>query len=84
MQSSEVDGSTVPGGYPGIKKEGKDIACYKKKSYGKRKKSFSKEINALAYKMGQVEKGRKNPESQIYESYNNGLNKTAKTKKPLF
>ena len=60
------------------------MACYKKKSYGKRKKSFSKEINALAYKMGQVEKGRKNPESQIYESYNNGLYKTAKTKKPLF
>ena len=60
------------------------MAYYKKKSYGKRKKSFSKEINALAYKMGQVEKGRKNPGSQIYESYNNGLNKTAKTKKPLF
>ena len=60
------------------------MAYYKKKSYGKRKYSYSKEMNALAYKMGQIEKGRKNPDSQISESYNNGLNKAAKKKKTLF
>lgn len=52
----------------------------------KNKKGISRatQLKRLAYNMGQVEKGLKNSESQISDSYNAGLNRTAKQKKSLF
>ena len=42
-------------------------------------------VETFAYYMGQVERGRKNPDSRITESYNNGSKvKDKKKKKSLF
>ena len=50
-----------------------------------RKKSQGTELRSLAYKMGQVNLGLKNPNSQITQSYNAGKNSGAKKeKRPLF
>lgn len=53
---------------------------------GRRKKRVSKtkEMTTLAYKLGQIEAGKKNPESKVYESYQKGLTNKKRTKKPLF
>lgn len=55
-----------------------------KKRRNNKRKSRSAELKRLAYNMGQVEKGLKNSNSQISSSYNAGLNRTKKQKKPLF
>ena len=51
----------------------------------KKKVSNASQLRKLAYQMGQVERGLKNPNSQISESYNNGKElKRKSTKKTLF
>ena len=67
---------------------------YSKKRYQKRyRRSFKKRnrgykknsIKQLAYKMGLIQRGLKNPDSMISESYNRGLAKPeAKAKRTLF
>ena len=71
---------------------------WKKSSYGKKvrrssrstvgrnkKRSSSNSLTDLAYKMGLVERGLKNPDSKISDSYNRGLVKPEKRpKKTLF
>ena len=60
------------------------------RSYGKGRKSSKQkkkftEVERLAYNMGRIKKGLSNPNSRVYESYQNGCNgKTTKNKKPLF
>lgn len=49
-----------------------------------KKQSYTKKMTSLAYQMGQVNRGLKNPDSKISASYNAGLKKKAKEKKPLF
>lgn len=50
-----------------------------------KKKSQGTELRSLAYKMGQVNLGLKNPDSQITQAYNAGKNSNAKKeKRPLF
>ena len=39
-------------------------------------------VEKVAYHMGQIERALKNPNSRVYESYQNGL-KGKKDKKPL-
>ncbi|MBQ8357361.1 MAG: hypothetical protein IJX39_06075 [Clostridia bacterium] len=49
------------------------------------KKSKYNDLQRFAYKMGQIERGRKNPDSLITESYNNGKTpREKKQKKSLF
>lgn len=43
-----------------------------------------KALKKLAFDMGCVQRGLKNPNSQLTSSYNAGLTKTKKEKKPLF
>lgn len=59
---------------------------YKSKSKSKSKRtSFTKMIKDFAYKLGQVNRGLKNPDSQISASYNSGITEREKReKKPLF
>ena len=55
----------------------------KKQNNRKRKPRFS-ELERLAYNLGQIERGKKNPDSKVHESYNNGLKeKTPRKRKPL-
>ena len=50
-----------------------------------RSRRRAKELTSLAYKMGQVERGKKNPGSRISESFNRGAAAPQKRKnKPLF
>ena len=49
-----------------------------------KKQSFSKKMTSLAFSMGQVQRGLKNPDSRIRSSYEAGLNSSPKAKKPLF
>jgi hypothetical protein len=56
----------------------------KPKKTRRRKASKTKEMTTLAYKLGQIEAGKKNPESKVYESYHKGLENKKKSKKPLF
>ena len=53
------------------------------KNKGK-KGSYEKDIKNFAYKMGCVQRGLSNPDSQVAESFNAGKNKTPQKKKPLF
>lgn len=57
---------------------------YKNKGYkGNRKQKFT-DAERLAYTLGLIEKGKKNPESRIYDSYNRGLQgQVAKKQKPI-
>ncbi len=42
------------------------------------------ELERLSYNLGQVSRGLKNPNSRVYESFNNGkTGKTTSHKKPL-
>ena len=51
----------------------------------KKKSSTASQLKKLAYQMGQVERGLKNPNSQISASFNNGKQvKKRSAKKPLF
>lgn len=50
----------------------------------KRKVSRSTELKRLAYNMGQVEKGLKNPNSQISSSFQAGKDREKTKRKPLF
>ena len=68
----------------------------KRKYYGKktykpyrsykprRRKSKYSSVETFAYKMALVERGRKNPDSKITESYNNGLKTAERKKKSMF
>lgn len=46
---------------------------------GRKSKSKYTELEKLSYKLGQIERGLKNPDSRVFESYNNG--KKGPTKK---
>lgn len=51
---------------------------------GKGKGKKYTELEKLAYNMGRVKKGLTNPDSRVYESFNNGrCGKTTKNTKPL-
>lgn len=51
----------------------------------RRKQKKYSELETLAYRMGQVKRGLKNPDSLITESYNNGCTvKEKKAKKSMF
>ena len=64
-------------------KRGNGKRYYGKKNY-KRKSKYS-EPEILAYKLGQIQRGLNNPNSKVYESYNNGMQvKQPAPKKPLF
>ncbi len=58
--------------------------AYYKKAKPKKKSSKYTSVEKLAYQIGQIEKGLKNPNSRVYESFNNGRNIEKKKKKPLF
>lgn len=64
----------------------KKINYTRNTKYTKRsKKSKYTEVERVAYLMGQVERGRKNPESRISDSYKKGCSEPAKRqKKSLF
>ena len=48
------------------------------------RKSKYTEAEKLAYNLGLIEKGKKNPESRIFESYNRGLQgQVSKKQKPI-
>lgn len=50
----------------------------------KSKSKFS-QTEKLAYSMGQIARGLKNPNSKVYESYQNGLtDRKSKSKKTMF
>lgn len=60
----------------------------KRRSYGKRKgkakSSKYTELERLAFNMGKISRGLKNPNSRVFESYKNGVEKkTSSSKKPL-
>lgn len=53
------------------------------KTGGKSKSKYT-ELEKLSFKFGQIQRGLTNPDSRVYESYNNGKNGTTKkTRKPL-
>ena len=59
----------------------------KKKSnrrFKKKNSSRAKTLTTLAYNMGQIQKGLKNPDSAISASYESGLNRQKREKKSLF
>ena len=56
---------------------------YGNKKRKNKQKNFKKDVKSLAYKLGVVQKGLKNPNSQITESYNAGLNSAKKENKPF-
>lgn len=61
--------------------------AFKKKSSKRRvkdKESRSKRLTKLAYDMGQVQKGLKNPDSKISESFKAGEKSQKRVKKTLF
>lgn len=50
---------------------------------GKKKSKYS-DLEKLAYQLGQIERGKKNPNSKVHDSFNNGLKeKQPRAKKPL-
>ena len=57
----------------------------KSKSYSKaKKKKTYTDLERMAYNYGKIQRGINNPNSRVYESYNNGRNgKSTKNKKPL-
>ncbi len=57
------------------------------RNYGSRRSKRggrADQLRRLAYNMGQVQKGLNNPDSQISASYDAGLNRQGKQRKPLF
>ena len=63
---------------------------YLRRGYSRRRsirgKRFSRglTLKSLAYKLGLVHKGLKNPDSQISDAYNHGLERETKQRKSLF
>ena len=58
--------------------------AYYKRRIQRKKKSNKTELERFAYNMGKVERGLRNPESRVFESYNNGkTGKTSSKRKPL-
>lgn len=55
-----------------------------KSKRNKKKVSRSKRLTQLAYEMGQVQKGLKNPDSMISESFKAGEKSQKRVKKSLF
>lgn len=57
----------------------------KKFNNTRKKRAKFTQVERLAYQMGRIERGKKNPNSRVHESFNNGLNgKSSTKKKPLF
>lgn len=57
-----------------------------KDNYRRNRKSNSKycQLERLAYNLGKIERGLKNSNSRVHESYTNGFNgKTSSSNKPL-
>ena len=54
------------------------------RSTGRRKTSKTQELTTLARKMGQVERGLKNPDSKISQAYNQGKSPKARKSRTLF
>lgn len=54
-----------------------------KRNKRKTRAQKDKELRILAYKLGQIEKGKKNPDSQVHESFNKGFEAEKREKKPL-
>lgn len=69
-----------------ILKGGKKVATKKSRKSATKKSDKSKGLKSLAYNMGLVERGKKNPKgSQVADAYNAGLNKASnKEKKDLY
>lgn len=66
------------------------MAYRNRKSYGKNKprkgkKSSYTELERLAYNLGKINRGLKNPDTRVFASYKNGcIGKTANNTKPLY
>ncbi len=61
----------------------------KKRNFNRKKKRTSfathrKDVTSLAFKMGCVQRGLNNPDSQISACYNAGLERTPREKKSLY
>ena len=41
-------------------------------------------LESLAYQMGRIEKGLKDPNTRVHDSYQAGCNATKRVKKPLY
>ena len=56
------------------------------RKYNKKKKSKKKysELEKLAFQMGKVNKGLKNTNSKVYDSYNAGFEAKTSKRKPLY
>ncbi len=58
---------------------------YGKNKPRKRKKSSYSELEKLAYNLGKINRGLKNPNTRVFASYKNGCTgKTANNTKPLY
>lgn len=60
--------------------------AYTKKRRNKKKTYAQKasELRDFAYKLGQVEKGRKDSDTQVYDSFNKGFSSEKSKKKRLY
>ena len=64
---------------------GKKVRRSARSTVGRKRRSGSNSLTNLAYKMGLVQRGLKNPDSKISDSYNRGLVKPEKRpQKTLF
>lgn len=65
---------------------------YRRRSYGRsnygysssRRKSKYTKVEKFAFMAGLVQRGKKNPDSKVTESYNAGLSTSERAKKTLF
>ena len=49
-----------------------------------RKKSKYRQLERLAYNLGKIDKGLKDPNTRVHDSYQAGCNSTKRVKKPLY
>lgn len=49
-----------------------------------RKKSKYRQLERLAYNLGKIDKGLKDSNTRVYDSYQAGCNSTKRVKKPLY
>lgn len=54
------------------------------RSSGRSKKTQTQQLTTLARQMGQIERGLKNPDSRISQSYNQGKNPKQRKSRTLF
>ena len=57
--------------------------AYKKQNRTRKKRKYT-QAEKLAYQLGQIDRGLKNPNSRVSESFNNGRKATKTARKPLF